>query len=91
MGLPVVMAGIGIAASLGGTAASVVQSSAARKQQRKQQHLADLAAREAKQKERAEVENRNRTRQRLGAGSGKGTILGGESQTEIGRNVLLGQ
>ena len=90
MGLEV-LAGIGIATSLAGTAVSGVQSAKAREQQRRQQRRADAATREAEQKERASVEDRNRTRQRLGAGSGKGTILGGESQAEIGRNVLLGQ
>ncbi len=81
----------GIATSALSTGTQISQSIGARKQQRRQQHLADLAAREAKLQERTEVESRNRARQRLAAGSGKSTILGGESQAEIGRSVLLGQ
>jgi len=90
MSLPV-MIGAAVATSLAGTVTSVVQGQAASSRQKRQQRRADLAALEAKQKERAVLEDRNRARQRLGAGRGKSTILGGESQTEIGRNVLLGQ
>jgi hypothetical protein len=90
MGLPALV-GAGIAMSAISTGMSFAQSSAARKQQAKQQRKSDAAAAEARRKDRASTEDRNRALRRQRAGRGKATILGGESQTEIGRSVLLGQ